>query len=131
MTNANLRGCPMCGTKVSEVDLGLRDYNTWVGDALPGRVAPMDVDFMLEKNGNVLVIEFKPKGVPLPLGQRLTLKNLVRMGMDVWVVWHNAGQDTCEAGVMDRNGNVNFTEAMRVARLRRRVAEWFKQAEES
>lgn len=129
MTNANLRGCPMCGTKVSEVDLGLRDYNTWIGDALPGRVAPMDVDFMLEKNGNVLVLEFKPKGAPLPLGQRLTLKNLVRMGTDVWVVWHNAGEDRCEGGVMDRNGNVNFIEEMRVARLRRRVADWFKQAE--
>jgi hypothetical protein len=89
----------------------------------------MDLDCMLERNGHFLVQEFKPEGVPLPLGQRLTLKALVRLGMDVWVVWE--GKDDpqrVEVGAMDRNGNVPFVESMRRNRLKRRVTEWFEEA---
>ena len=127
MANDELRGCPTCGTPVTEVSLGLRDYR-WVADALPGRVAPMDLDFMLEKNGRFLVLEYKPGVAPLPLGQRLTLKQLVRLGMDVWVVWHDDGNDTCKVGSMNRNGDVNFIEEMRVTKLRAKVRGWFEEA---
>ncbi len=128
MSNENLRGCPLCGTPVSEAKLGLRDYNTWLADALPGRVAPMDVDFILEKNGHTLVIEFKPNNASLPLGQRLTLKHLVRTGADVWVVWHDDGEAKARVGSMDRNGNVNFIEDMRITKLRSKVRAWFEEA---
>ena len=107
--------------------MGLRDYR-WVADALPGRVAPMDIDMMLERRGKFLVAEFKPKGAPLPMGQRLTLKALVRLGMDVWVVWED--EDRAEVGAMDRHGNVPFVEDMRQNRLRRRVSDWFREASE-
>ena len=108
--------------------MGLRDYR-WVSEALPGRVAPMDLDCVLEKNGRFLVMEFKPKGVPLPLGQRLTLKALVRTGADVWVVWENTtDRERVEVGAMDRAGNVPFVEDMRLNRLRRRVTEWYQEA---
>jgi hypothetical protein len=127
MANAPLRGCPTCGTPVTDLKMGLRDYR-WVADALPGRVAPMDLDCVLERRGKFLVMEFKPKGAPLPMGQRLTLKALVRLGMDVWVVWEDG--DKAEVGAMDRHGNVPFVETMRVNRLRRRVSEWFQEASE-
>jgi hypothetical protein len=84
MSNEPLRGCPTCGTKVTDVALGLRDYR-WVSDKLPGRVAPMDIDFMLERNGHILIIEFKPAGVEAPTGQARTLRTL-RQFADVWVV---------------------------------------------
>jgi hypothetical protein len=115
---------------VAELKMGLRDYR-WVSDALPGRVAPMDLDCVLERRGHFLVQEFKPKGAPLPMGQRLTLKALVRLGMDVWVVWENdTDPDRVEVGAMDRNGNVPFVEDMRKGRLRRRVADWYTDASE-
>lgn len=126
MANEPLRGCPTCGTKVADLKMGLRDYR-WVSDALPGRVAPMDVDCMLERRGKFLVMEFKPLGAPLPMGQRLTLKALVRKDMDVWIVWEGKDEKV-EVGAMDRNGNVPFVEAMRQNRLRLRVAEWFREA---
>jgi hypothetical protein len=128
MANEPLRGCPTCGTRVSDLKMGLRDYR-WVSDALPGRVAPMDLDCVLERRGHFLVQEFKPKGAPLPMGQRLTLKALVRLGMDVWVVWEDdQDSDRVEVGSMDRNGNVPFVESMRKGRLRRRVADWYTDA---
>jgi hypothetical protein len=111
--------------------MGLRDYR-WVSEALPGRIAPMDLDCVLEKNGHILIQEFKPKGAPLPLGQRLTLKAFVRLGqlagkvVDVWVVWEDG--DMVEVGAMDRHGNVPFIETMRKNRLKRRVVEWFEEA---
>jgi hypothetical protein len=128
MTNEPLRGCPTCLTKVTETQLGLRDYR-WLQDALPGRVAPMDVDAMLERKGRFLVLEFKPQGAPLPMGQRLTLKALVRLGMDVWVV-HELKGGKVKVGAMDRNGNVPFSDTVTVARLRANVAEWFRSADE-
>lgn len=126
--NEHLRGCPLCGTPVEELQLGLRDYR-WLGDALPGRVAPMDLDCVLEKNGRFLVLEFKPGGAPLPMGQRLTLRALVRTGADVWVVWEKP-DDTghVDVAVMDRHGSTKFTARITVSKLRSKVSEWYTEA---
>lgn len=125
MTNAPLRGCPLCSTPIDNLDLGLRDYR-WVTEALPGKVAPMDMDFVLERNGHVLIQEYKPEGAPLPLGQRLTLKTFVRMGCDVWVVWE--GEKKVQVGMMDRYGNVAFIESMTPAKFKRKTTEWYEEA---
>lgn len=128
MANAPLRACPTCGTKVTDTQMGLRDYR-WVSEALPGKIAPMDLDCVLERKGHFLVMEFKPEGAPLPMGQRLTLKALVRLGMDVWVV-HEYPDSWVEVGAMDKNGAVPFSERMRQVRLRRLVADWFRDVNE-
>jgi hypothetical protein len=124
--NEPLRGCPLCGTPVEDVKLGMRDFR-WVSSALPGRVAPMDLDAMLEKNGHHLVMEMKPGNAGLPLGQRITLKTLVVLGMDVWVIWEKE-EGWVEVGSMDKHGEVNFVERMSVAKLRSRVAQWYEEA---
>lgn len=86
----------------------------------------MDLDAVLERNGHVLVLEMKPGNAPMPLGQRLTLKNFVRMGVDVWVIW---GEGPVEVGEMDRYGNVKFIEKMTLAKLKRKVTGWFEDAD--
>lgn len=128
MANEPLRGCPTCGTRVSKVKMGLRDYR-WVSNALPGRVAPMDLDCVLERGGNFLVMEFKPKGQGLPLGQRLTLKALVRQGWDVWVVWEEDDQHV-QAGAMDKRGDIPFVEDLLTEELSDRVSAWWREASE-
>lgn len=126
--NDPLRGCPVCGTKVEDADLGLRDFR-WLDDALPGRVAPTDIDFVLEKNGRVLIQEYKPPGGPVRMGQRLTFKNFIRkMDADVWVVEYDGEKVT--AGTMDRDGGVKFKQRkMSVNRLRANTVEWYEAAE--
>jgi hypothetical protein len=115
---------------VAKADMGLRDYR-WVSESLPGRVAPMDLDAVLEKNGHVLIMENKPEKVPLPLGQRLTLKTFVRMpNTRVWVVWEENDNKHVQVGEMDRNGNVNFVERMTIAKLKGRILAWYEQASE-
>ena len=118
--NDPLRGCPLCKTKVSQVALGLRDYS-WLEDTLPGREAPMDLDFVLEKRGELLAIEFKPTGETIPQGQLITLKTLVKKGWTVWIVW---GDGPVEVGPMDTQGNVGPVEEMSLKKLCQKVKAW-------
>ena len=84
----------------------------------------MDLDFVLEKGGRVLIMENKPGGAPLPFGQMLTLRTFVRMGCEVWVVWESEDKKSCPVGTMTRSGAVPFKEKMPVARLKKRVLDW-------
>jgi len=124
MTNAPLRGCPMCGTKVEDINLGMRDYR-WLGDALPGRIAPTDIDFLLETNNDFLVLEFKPKGVPVTRGQAIAMKRMVKKGFEVWVVWGEGD----EVDVANLHANGHMTRAVGVPKpvLAAKVGEWFRE----
>jgi hypothetical protein len=126
--DAKLRTCPTCGTKVEKVeDLGLRDY-TWINTRLPGTVGLMDIDGVLERKGHILMLETKPlhyKG--LPLGQRLTLKAFVRLGVHVWVCWSDG--DQALVGRMDERGETPFVEDVGVEGLVERIEQWYDDAD--
>ena len=130
MSGAPLRGCPTCATKLKDATkgLGFRDYR-WCSHYLPGRVAPTDIDGVLERNGHFLFMEYKGTGLSLPMGQRIMLKNLKRLDPDkvtVWVVW---GEDTdedatCEVGSLDKNGDVVGVETITAGQLGLRTRAW-------
>jgi len=44
--------------------------------AFPGQIRPMDLDGIVEKNGQFLVLEGKPLGHSLPTGQKITLEKM-------------------------------------------------------
>jgi hypothetical protein len=128
MANAPLRGCPTCGTPVEQaVGLGLRDYR-WLTPYLPGRVAPSDLDSVLERNGRFLFMEYKPAGASLPMGQRIMLKNLVRgpKSIDVWVVWGD--EKKVEVGPMHWNGEIPFVDKMSTDKLAANAVKWLEWA---
>lgn len=56
----------------------LRNFQSWLGNTVPGA---MDVDFMVERKGEFLVLEAKPwtEGVTLPYGQHLALLALSKL----------------------------------------------------
>ena len=132
-----LRSCPACGTPVSYTSsLGLRDY-TWF-DA-PGGEGGMDLDFVYEKRGRVLVHEYKPEGVALPTGQRITLTALRRKGIEIWVVEESSARTergwpiTVRRGILDPWGRYalgapgtveTLNEATRAWRKRYAEDEW-------
>lgn len=65
----------------------LRNFE-WLGDSLPGA---MDVDCLIERRGNFLVIEGKPyvpgSGITVSLGQHIALDALAKQAaFDVWLV---------------------------------------------
>lgn len=84
----------------------------------------MDLDCVVEKGGQVLILEFKPERAPLPLGQRLTLRTFVRLGCEVWVAWESKDGVHVEVGSLDKHGDVKFIEKMTVNKLRQRVLDW-------
>jgi len=128
VAEGKLRGCPTCGTKVSDVDLALRDFD-WVNRALPGKVGGMDLDFVLSQanSGRTLIIEMKPPGAFISMGARLTFKVFVKMGCDVWVVW---GPDKDGAVVRARmrtsgDWDVDDVDTMDVDVLAEDIAAWW------
>lgn len=122
-----LRTCPTCATKVKDADLGLRNYE-WINRRLPGKEGLMDIDGVLEKRGHILMLETKPLGQKgIPLGQRITLRSFVKLGVHVWVVWGDT--DKCVVGRMDERGEVPFTQEMTVDDLVERIVEWREAAD--
>lgn len=124
-----LRACPTCGTKnkgENAKNLGLRDYS-WFSAQLPGRVGASDLDAVVDQrsSGRVLIHEYKPKGVALPLGQRLLLRRFVELGCDVWVIWEDTKTDTVQVGDMSKEGEVLFIEDMSKNQLGAKVKTWW------
>lgn len=126
MSNEPLRGCPLCHTPIEDIDIGLRDYR-WLGDALPGRVAPTDIDFLLERRGKFLIHEYKPKGMPVNKGQRIALTRLVQKGFDVWLI---QGDGPVRVEDLGPNGRPRSVKGMAVDYLADAVGEWFEKASE-
>jgi hypothetical protein len=85
--DGQLRGCPLCGTKVADAKIGLRDF-AWLNNALPGKIGGMDIDLVLTNNkaGLAMAFELKPYGVGVSLGARMTLKFLVQHGVRCFLV---------------------------------------------
>jgi hypothetical protein len=130
MANELLKSCPTCRRPHEGGDFGLRDYE-WVSGALPGRISPTDLDFVLERSGRVLIHEYKDRGAIVRMGQRLTLRTFVRMGCDVWLVTDGAKAGTYDVGILTRDGTVDFTErAVPLTRLRARVVEWLERVDD-
>ena len=122
MSNDPLRGCPTCLTPVKDIQLGLRDFR-WASKALPGKIAPMDCDFVLERRGHFLVLEMKPEGGFVGTGQRITLKALEALGMTVLVV--RGDGPTVEVATL--NGDIS-PDIRTVDDLSAFVSDWFEEA---
>lgn len=119
-----LRGCPTCGTRVSEADLGLRDYR-WVNEALPGKVGGMDLDFCISqaRTGRALFLEFKPAGGLVSTGARLTFKLLREKGFEVWVVWDRG--DIVDVSPVLLNGELGKKRILDRAALAEDIRAWW------
>ncbi len=44
------------------------------------KITPMDFDAVIERNGMFLIFETKHIGAPVPLGQQITLEQIIRLG---------------------------------------------------
>lgn len=127
--DAPLRKCPTCLTPVAEARLGLRDYR-WLGDALPGKVAPMDVDFLLERNGRFLIIELKPRHGRVSTGPLITFKAFKRLGADVWLVRGALDEDPENVTIetLGDDGKWESFGSITVDALKEAIAAWFEEA---
>lgn len=126
---AALRKCPTCLTPVDDIQLGFRDFK-FLGDALPGKVAPMDFDFVLERNGHFLVVEFKPKGGAVGMGQTITYKSFVKQSPrnEVWLIQGDPEDETIAYARMSTTGRWTERRSITKKEFIRMVTQWFKRA---
>lgn len=90
-----------------------------------GKIAPTDIDGMVEKNGHFLVIETKRPNVEIPLGQLYTFQAMQKLGcFTVIIVWGH--KDKPEAmQVLTENGDTSKIKQIDLDGLRRYVERWY------
>ncbi len=88
----------------------------------------MDLDGLIERRGRFLVIETKLPGVPIPVGQEITLKALMNTGwMTVLVIWGHPGRpEMCELWHEQR---VYAYDPCNIDKLRAIVSRWYAWAD--
>jgi hypothetical protein len=120
-----LIGCPTCGTKVKDIDIGLRDFR-WVNEALPGKVGLMDIDGCITQaaTGRALMMELKPKDDVVSTGARLTYALFRNLGIEVWLAW-DEGDGWVKVCEMMVDGSWGRARKMRRTTLARHVREWW------
>lgn len=67
---------------------GVFDWS-WTLDAFAGtKIQPMDIDAIVERNGQFLIFETKDEGVQIPRGQMITLERLHQIRcVSLFLVW--------------------------------------------
>lgn len=94
-----LRGCPTCGGSLEGSDIGIRDFSTWLFDALPGKAGGSDIDGVVERRGYFLSVEAKPSKW-VPPGQKYMFDALCDLkhpsGEKAWTVYIVVDKDIAE-----------------------------------
>lgn len=116
---------------MKDVDLRLRDFS-WVNEALPGRVGLMDIDGTLSsaKTGRTLMLEMKPPGAYVSVGAKLTFREFVRKGCDVWVLWGPTPHGLVDVAHVTKSGNLTTRVTLPQADVAALIALWWSEANE-
>lgn len=92
-------------------------------------IKPTDIDGMVERHGNFLILETKQPGVMIPKGQQITFDALIKKGFTIFVIW--GSQNNPESmRVMYPNGTVKNVPICDQEILRDYTKRWFKWANE-
>jgi hypothetical protein len=136
MTTPPLRRCPTCEQSISHLDIGFRDWAKWLGDTLPGKIGPTDVDSILERHGRFLVIEYKSWGKPVSIGQEIMLRELAKLGMNVWYVQEPMGKTSDKlilTPMLEYRTVFRFAkkdaERITIEQFRQRISDWYAEAD--
>jgi hypothetical protein len=72
---------------------GLFDWDFIIPAFAPTKIEPMDIDGVVERKGNFLIFETKHEGKDIPLGQKITLENLLKLGRGKITIFVLYGKD--------------------------------------
>ena len=94
------------------------------------RIAPTDVDGMVERNGQFLFLEAKGPSAVIPVGQRITFEHALNTGIfTVIVVWGRPNEP--EAMMVCRLGRMGQKVPATLTDLRQAVADWYRSADKT
>lgn len=80
-------------------------------DSFRGKGRIGDIDGIIEKNGHLLILEWKSTGAPLPEGQEIMFTNATRKNLiTVFVIWGNPTTTTAERIRIYQDGEITREE---------------------
>ena len=92
-----------CFIKVATVDWGFLD------NSFSGKIRVGDIDGIVEANGNLLIMEWKRIGVPIPKGQEIMFFNITKVSkIIVFVVNGDAITNIPESIKIFHNGSIIY-----------------------
>jgi hypothetical protein len=105
---------------------GVFDWS-WTAGCFGGSITPMDLDAVIERKGQFLVMETKQPGKAIPEGQMITLRRLHGLKcFTVLVVWGKGRPETAEAWYP---GSRQKVEIVGVESIRDFARRWFRWAD--
>jgi hypothetical protein len=110
---------------------GVFDWDFLVPAFRGTRITPMDIDAIIERNGQFLIIETKSPGKTVPVGQQITFRALMALGCFHIFFVIGKTDDEIEGLAEWHPGRIDPPEPLPAdaARVVRRVAAWFAWAD--
>ena len=106
---------------------GVFDWSWTQGCFGDTKITPMDIDAIVERNGHFLVFETKADGVPIPVGQLLTMKALHRTGrFTIFLLW---GKPLPKKAEIWKAASKDIYHVVGIDNLRDCVSKWFTWAD--
>jgi hypothetical protein len=106
---------------------GVFDWSWTKGCFGDTKIAPMDMDAVIERRGNFLVLETKSVGAVVPQGQLMTLKALHSLGRFTVMIIH--GKSAPEVSQCWYPNSKKMAELHGVDEAREFVARWYRWAD--
>lgn len=90
------------------------------------KIMPMDIDALVERFGNFLLFETKDIGVPVPIGQMITLNALHKTGLfTVFFIYGKLKPEACEIWTPHKRFGMRECDS---AWVYRQCCNWYKYA---
>lgn len=92
------------------------------------RISPTDIDGVVERNGQLLILEAKGKEVCLTTGQDIMFRQVTRSGFVTVIVVRGEPQNPVDAAIYQDGVEDRQMHPCDIPRLRRMVTAWFERA---
>ena len=97
---------------------------------LGGNCSPSDIDGVIERNGHVLLIEWKTGHADIPTGQHITFETFAfKRGIPVLVIWGEPREMTTHKQRRYTTGGAIIDSTDDMEETGRRLNDWFQYAE--
>lgn len=109
-------------------DRGIWDWGFLDGCFAPTRIKVSDIDGITERNGKLLILETKRRGVELNTGQSIMFRQLVRAGNHVLTIWGYQSEPVHDLLYMTPGGDCRYTDVEKET-IQDIVRDWFRWAD--
>lgn len=109
-------------------DKGIWDWGFLDRCFAPSRIKVSDIDGITERNGKLLILETKARGVELKTGQLILFRQLVRAGNHVLIIWGYQDEAKHDLLYMTPEGDCRYHDTPK-GTIQDIVRDWYRWAD--